>query len=322
MGSLRLLVIIVNYRTGQYVCQCLDSILPQIDPRQDKVIVVDNDSQDDSCPIIEKYIQRLDDKAPLLLAEKENGGFAAGNNRALQYILATTQQYPDFVLLLNPDTQVLHHGISVLLDFMQEHPHVGIAGSRIEQQDGQPQCSCFHFHSISSEILSALRIGWLNRRLAHKNVVIGVPSQSQQVDWVAGAAMLVRGQVFADIGLMDKNYFLYFEETDFCLAARQAGWPCWYVPASRVIHYVGKSTGIVSGNNRKRPSYWFKARQYYFLKNHGVIYTILTDISWGIAFAIWRVRRRLQRLPDRDPQDMLSDFCRHSYLARYWYKKQ
>ena len=137
---------------------------------------------------------------------------------------------------------------------------------------------------------------------------------AMKVDWVSGACMLIRREVLKDIGLMDEDYFLYFEETDFCLQANRQGWPCWYVPDSRVIHYVGQSTGVVSGDveRRRRPQYWFQSRQRYFLKNHGVFYTLMTDFVWGSTFALWRLRRRVQKKPDLDPEKMLLDFWKNS----------
>jgi GT2 family glycosyltransferase len=131
--------------------------------------------------------------------------------------------------------------------------------------------------------------------------------------------MIIRREVFADIGLMDAGYFLYFEEVDFCLNAQRAGWTCWYVPESRVMHFVGKSSGItnVPEDRTRRPRYWFESRQRYFVKNHGRLYAWCANAAWAAGFVIWRVRRLVQGKPDNDPPHMLWDFVRFSRLQSH-----
>jgi GT2 family glycosyltransferase len=126
--------------------------------------------------------------------------------------------------------------------------------------------------------------------------------------------MIVRREVFRDAGLMDEGYFLYFEETDFCLQARRAGWPCWYVPASRVMHESGQCTGVSARRQRpgRRPAYWFASRRRYFVKNHGPLYARLADLAFGLGYALWRLRRVLQRKPDTDPPHLLRDFVKYN----------
>src|SRR5277367_5597369 len=93
---------------------------------------------------------------------------------------------------------------------------------------------------------------------------------AHRTDWVNGASMMVRREVFDSIGLMDEKFFLYYEETDFCLRALEAGWPTWTVPSSRVVHLEGQSTGATGAiAKRKRvPKYWFDSRRRYFRKHH------------------------------------------------------
>lgn len=308
----RLLVAIVNYKTPELVCNLLDSLIPQLDESQDQVCLVDNDSKDHSLNTIAQHIDKKGYRHYVkLIAAPKNGGFSYGNNLAIRSV---GTDIPEYVLLLNPDTNVLVNSIAALLDFMVQRPDVGIAGARVEGEDGQVQGSAFRFHTISSEFENGLRFGLVSQLLAKKRVPMALGKSAMKVDWVSGACMLIRREVLKDIGLMDEDYFLYFEETDFCLQANRQGWPCWYVPDSRVIHYVGQSTGVVSGDveRRRRPQYWFQSRQRYFLKNHGVFYTLMTDFVWGSTFALWRLRRRVQKKPDLDPEKMLLDFWKNS----------
>lgn len=310
----RLLVVIVNFRTADLVCRNLNALIPQLDLESDSVKIVDNNSADDSIEVLEKFIEQQQYGSNVeLIKSTRNGGFSYGNNLAIREALAGPSR-PEFVLLLNPDTLVLDDAIDELIRFMHVNPKVGIAGSRLEGEDGQAQCSAFRFHSFWSELESAFRLGLVSRWLSHKKVSTAIPVNATITDWVAGASMLIRTDVFDATGLMDEQYFLYFEETDFCLQAKRSGWTCWYVPTSRVIHFVGQSTGIVSGDkqNRPRPKYWFEARQYFFKKNYGFLYTLITDLVWGISFALWRLRRKIQNKPDDDPKGMLLDFWKNS----------
>ena len=200
---------------------------------------------------------------------------------------------------------------------MQQNPQVGIAGSRLEHLDGTPQCSAFRFHSILSELDNGLRLGLVSKLLQKSLVALPISEQPVNVGWVAGASMLIRKQVFDDIGLFDDNYFLYFEETDFCLQAQKAGWSCWYLPASRVVHFVGSSTGVTNGSKKRRPRYWFESRRRYFLKNHGWGYLFLANCVWAVAFLSFLFRQKIQNKQNNDPDFLLRDFVNFNFFNQY-----
>jgi N-acetylglucosaminyl-diphospho-decaprenol L-rhamnosyltransferase len=193
---------------------------------------------------------------------------------------------------------------------MAKHPRVGIAGSRLEDLDGTPQHSAFRFHTLISELDSGLRLGIVSKLLSRWKVAPPIPEQTCKTDWVSGASMIVRREVFEAIGLLDEAYFMYYEETDFCLQANKCGWSCWYLPESRVVHLVGQSSGVNDPKFplQRLPQYWFDSRQRYFFKNYGWLYTAVADAFWASGFALWRLRRGVQGKPDRDPPKLLSDF--------------
>lgn len=317
MPSVR--IVIVNYRTPGLVIDCLRSLQSELQGESDwRVVVVENASGDDSAARIAEAIRRehWGDWCELLTVER-NLGFAGGNNAALRPLLAAKPP-PDYVLLLNPDTYIRPGAVRVLLDFLEGHPEVGIAGSRLEYPDGEPQRSAFRFPTIWSEFESGIRLGVISSLLHRQVVAPPVEDRPHPIDWMAGASMMVRREVFDDIGLMDDTYFLYFEETDFFLLARRAGWSAWYVPASRVVHLIGQAGGVVTDPKkqvRRMPRYWFESRRRYFQKNHGWLYALLADVAWTAGFALWRLRRRLQRKPDHDPPGLLWDFIRFNFLT-------
>jgi N-acetylglucosaminyl-diphospho-decaprenol L-rhamnosyltransferase len=316
--NFRLLIVVVNYRSANFTIDCLGSLAPEIDRARcvTQVVVTDNASGDGSADRIEAAIRENDwGRWATFQALDRNGGFAYGNNAAIRPHLESSDP-PRYVFLLNPDTIVRPRAIEALVDFMEEHPDVGIAGSRLEDPDGTPQRSAFRFHSILGELEGGMSLGLVSKALAHKVVAPAIPPDRCPIDWVAGASMLIRREVFDAIGSHDESYFMYFEEVDFCLRARRAGWPCWYVPESRVVHLVGQSSGVTDPKltRKRRPAYWFQSRRRFFLNTHGILKTVLADLAWASGFASYRLRQFIQRKPDSSPHRLLRDFIRHNFF--------
>ncbi|MCF7999468.1 MAG: glycosyltransferase family 2 protein [Methylovulum sp.] len=309
----KITIIIVNYRTAQLVVNCLES-LKSICNESVNVVIVDNCSGDNSVELIGDWISN--NTNAYLICSENNLGFSGGNNLAIESV-KKMGFIADFVWLLNPDTIIRQSALQHLLEFMQQNPQVGIVGSRLEHLDGTPQCSAFRFHSILSELDNGLRLGLVSKLLQKSLVALPISEQPVNVGWVAGASMLIRKQVFDDIGLFDDNYFLYFEETDFCLQAQKAGWSCWYVPASRVVHFVGSSTGVTNGSKKRRPRYWFESRRRYFLKNHGWGYLFLANCVWAVAFLSFLFRQKIQNKQNNDPDFLLRDFVNFNFFNQY-----
>ncbi len=313
--NMSLLIVILNYKTAQLTVDCLESLIEEVKSLPDvKVTVVDNASLDGSSEKIRAAIEQNQwhDRVNLIVSQ-ENGGYAKGNNLAIRPALSSAEP-PDYILLLNPDTIVRPGAVKALLDFMDENPKVGIAGSRLEDPDGTGQCSAFRFPSAQSELESTLRLGIVSKLLSRYIVAPGISETACQTDWVAGASMIIRRAVFEKIGLLDEDYFMYYEELDFCLQAHRVGWECWYVPASRVVHFVGQSSGvtITKQQPKRRPLYWFDSRRYFFLKNYGKFYLWVANLLWVFGFFFWRIRRLIQNKPDLDPPHLLLDFIKYS----------
>ena len=314
-----LLVVIVNYRTPSLTIDSLRSLVSEVQALPGtRVVVTDNNSGDGSVEKIGAAIETegWGEWASLMPLEL-NGGFAYGNNAAIRPALHSTNP-PPYILLLNPDTIVRPRALQVLVDFMNKHPDVGIAGSRLEDPDETPQRSAFRFHTAFSELDFGLRLGIVSKLLSKWVVAPPVSDETYQTDWVAGASMIIRCEVFEAAGLMDEDYFMYYEEMDFCLQAKKAGWSCWYVPESRVVHLVGQSSGVTDTKRppKRLPQYLFDSRRRYFIKNYGWLYAALADHAWASGFALWRLRRVIQRKPDNDPPKVFGDFLRNSVLFR------
>jgi GT2 family glycosyltransferase len=301
MGS-PILIVIVNYRTSDLAVECLRSLEAEAgDPSIARVAVVDNRSDDGSAERLRAAIVRHGwSRWAEVIASERNGGFAAGNNLAIRAELSRLPaEQAGFILLLNPDTVVRPGALRELLAFMKEHPEAGIAGSRIEDARGRPQGSARRFPSPLGELESAARLGPLSRLLRRHTVPMKESPQPMRCDWVSGAAMMIRRDVFSKIGLLDEGYFLYFEELDFCHRAARAGWQVWFVPGSRVVHHEGASTGI-RNRKRRRPGYWYESRRRFFIKLHGPLRWLLADCCWAAGRLIWTAQKLSGFVPCRD----------------------
>ena len=314
----KLLVVIVNYNVTDLAIDCLRSLAPEVaNLPGTHVAVCENGTGSNAVAQLRRAIGENGWRPwASLTAIFPNRGFTGGNNVILREALASPQP-PEYFLLLNADTRVLPDGIGAHVRFMDAHPEVGIAGSWLEYADGTPQPNAYRFYGLLSELDRALGIGFVTRLLRPWVATRKLPAKACPTDWVSGASMIVRRAVFEQVGLLDENLYTYFDDIDLCLRARSAGWPTWYVPESRIVHYEGRSTGVSAGDARpaRRPAYWFEARRYFWLKHHGPVYSALADAAWITGFALWRVRRWLQRKPDRDPPHLLWDSVRHSVFV-------
>ncbi len=312
--SPRIGVVIVNYCTGSLVVECLESLEGEREDNANlSVVVVDNASDDGSADVIEKMISKRDWGWVTLIRSQHNRGFGAGSNIGISWFLERLFR-PDLVWLLNPDTRVIPGAASALAQFMNTHPAVGVAGSALLDADGELWPYAFRFPSLLGEIERGSRWGVLSRLLRDSATLRTMGERCEKVDWVSGASFIIRRELLDDGLRFDEGYFLYFEETDFCLQATRMGWECWYVPNAVVLHIAGQSTGLTGKRIKLRrlPSYWFHSRQRYFVKNYGRAYGILADFSWIAAHMLARTKQMLRRGPDPDPPRLLLDFIRHA----------
>ena len=310
---MKVLVVIVNYRTSTLAVQAVEAALGQLETVGGSIVVVDNDSRDGSYRHIVDAVRERGwgDRVEVIQAPR-NGGFGYGNNLAIRRALAADHP-PEFIYLLNPDAFPDEGAIVRLVSFLQTHPQAGIVGSFTHGVDGTPHRTAFRFPTVMSEFESGLRLGIVSK-LFHRWVVAPpIPEQTTEWDWLSGASLMLRRAVFESSGLFDEDFFLYFEETDLCWRARQQGWSAHYVRESSVAHVGSASTGI-QDHERRMPPYWFASRRHYFRKTRGTPYLWAANLAWLLGFSGWRIRRRLQGKPDRDPPHMLRDFLRHNFV--------
>ena len=317
MMTAPILVLIVNYRTAALTVRAVEAIADEVRARGDAhVLVVDNGSGDGSAEIIAAAIAPEHAGLCSVLALDDNLGFAGGNNAGLAHHARTAGagRPPDFVWFLNPDTVAAPNALGTLVDFLDSRPEAGIAGGLCLRPDGTVRHSAFRFHSPLGELTAALDLGPLRRLLWRHDVVVPVGDSSQRVDWVSGAHFMIRGTLLDRIGALDPRYFLYFEETDLCARAADAGFETWHVPASRVTHIGGQATGMTENRERaRRPRYWFASRARFLLRRHGLAATHLANLLWLLASPPGALLARLRGRPRHDPPRLWRDFLLHYY---------
>ncbi|MFL0803872.1 MAG: glycosyltransferase family 2 protein [Agarilytica sp.] len=315
---MKLAVSILNYRTPELTVKAVDAtILALANMKEEwRILVVDNDSQDAS---EEKLRTTTADKQRLnrfgwdkveVHQTGHNGGFGAGNNFAIQY---AREQFHDleYVYVLNSDAFPDEDAIQQLVSFLDQHTNYGFAGSYIYGTDGTPHETAFRFPNALGEFEGAARFGPISKLLKNHIVPLGILEQSRDVDWLAGASMLMRMKALEEIGVFDETFFLYFEETDLCLRAKRLGWPIRYVLESKVAHIGSASTGMSKWD--RIPTYWLDSRKYYFKKNHGRLYFTLATILRVAGGCFYSLRCLIERKENPDPRRFLRDMISHAF---------
>lgn len=310
---MKLLAIIVNYRTADMTLEALDALMAELEHIPDaRVEIVDNDSQDGSFEKLRDAVRDSPWADRVTVVESDyNGGFAYGNNFAIAPALYG-EAPPDYFYLLNSDAFPDEGCVRELVDFLDAHPDVGIAGSYVHGPEPIPHKTAFRFPTVWSELESSLGVGVVSRVLRPWVVALPLPETSQRVGWLAGASMMIRRAVVEDIGLMDDEFFLYFEETDFCLRAHRAGWPTYYIPKSSVTHIGSVSTGF-KDLTKPTPTFWYASRRHYFLKNHGRAYLWLANALYFLGGLACRLRFLAFGGETKDPERHLRDFARFNF---------
>jgi N-acetylglucosaminyl-diphospho-decaprenol L-rhamnosyltransferase len=248
-------IVIVNWNVRDMLAACLRSVEADLAASHlaGQIWVVDNASSDGSTAMLRRDFPQVQ-----LIASDKNLGFAGGNNAALRAIgfdaspnsspLKGGEHLPEIVLLLNPDTEVQRGALPALYDFLKTNPQAGIAGAQLVYGDGSFQHSVFAFPGLwqlSIELLplpGRLVESRVNGRYARSAYETGQPFQ---VGHPLGAAMAVRREAIQQVGLLDERYHMYIEEVDWSKRMTSAGWAAYCVPAARITHFGGQSTGQV-----------------------------------------------------------------------------
>jgi GT2 family glycosyltransferase len=304
-------VIIVNYGTADLVIEGVESVLARTPAdRPVEIHVLDNASPGDDAAVLTRAAAERGWGARVTLhLETENHGFGRGNNVVLDQLTARAAP-PDHVFLLNPDARLENDVLALLSARLDADPRVGMAGAGIALPDGTPVTAAFRFPNARAEFSDALNFGPVSRRFARHTVPLPPDQPEGPVDWVAGAAVLMRFSMLRETGFFDPVYFLYYEEVDLMRRARAAGWTILYVPEARVVHAEGAATDQKShrAERRRRPAYWYDSWRHYYLGNHGRGGAIRAGLAWMAGAALNYPLALLRGQEIRAPARFFPDF--------------
>ena len=231
-------IIIVNYNAKEFLKKCIISIMKNVKNVSYEIIVIDNNSSDNSPEMVRKEFPQIK-----IIANKENVGFSKANNQGIKI-----SENCKYILFLNPDTVMQLQTIEKMINFMDTHKDAGAATCKLIMPNGKiddathrgfptPWNDFSHFSSLEklfpkNRLFAGYSLGWMDFKKTH------------EIDVLAGAFMLVRIIAGEDVGWWDEDYFFYGEDIDFCYMLKNKGWKIYYVPDVFVTHYKGVSGGI------------------------------------------------------------------------------
>ena len=239
MSRCDLSIVIISWNVRELLRLCLDSIQESLrgEKREGllvETIIFDNGSTDGSADMVREDFPRVH-----LMESEVNLGFTKGNN------LAIGQSEGRYILLLNPDTEVVGDALGTMVAYMEAHPRVGALGPQLLNPDGTTQSSRRRFPTLATAFLeSTVLQPWFqgSRILKRYYLLDRLDEEIQPVDWVVGAALLIRRQALHQVGPLDEEFFMYSEELDWCYRLKAQGWEVVYLPTAQVVHQEGRSS--------------------------------------------------------------------------------
>lgn len=229
MATVKLSIIILNYKTAGLVKYCLKGLYNLKFIFTYEVIVVDNNSGDNIEAILKNDFREVK-----FIPAAKNQGFAAGNN------LGITQARGELIMLLNPDIAVLAGSVEKMMTFLDSHQAVGMVVPKLLNPDRSLQYSTWRFPTLLMPIYRRTFLGRTNKARQVLDWYLMKDKDhdiDQPIAWALGACMLVKRRAIEEVGLLDERYFLYVEDTDWCRRFWQAGWQVYYLAESKMVHY-------------------------------------------------------------------------------------
>lgn len=226
-------IIIVSWNTEKLVSECVTSIKQNTKDITYEIIVVDNNSQDDTVNKLEFLHKDIK-----IIVNNSNNGFAKANNQAIKIAKGRN------IILLNPDTLLKNNALKLMVNYLDTHSEVGIVGCKLLNSDGSLQESCRRFPDIKTyiNILLKQHIFFPNKKCFRnyfmKNMNYDIVNE---VDQVMGAALMFRRDVLGEKTYLDEEYWIWFEEVDFCYNVKKNGYKIMYIPDAKVMHYKAQS---------------------------------------------------------------------------------
>jgi len=283
-------IIIVNWNTKDYLEKCLKSLETYHNPADGEIIVIDNNSTDGSCKLVEIHFPSV-----ILIKCKENLGFSKANN------LGILQSKGRYLFLINSDIEILGDCFSELIYNLESDPLIGILGPKILNSDMTLQRSWTVFPSLWRIILRTMALDTLWEHLFRKDADQNTPTLTScnEVEVLFGSFWVVRKTSLEEVGLLDEDYFMYAEDLDWCYRFKKYGWKICYCPQTEVIHYGG----ISSSKNPLKYALIKRDSDTLFIQKHSailylffVLMNILGDLFRFMCFSTLYMFKRSEHL--------------------------
>lgn len=254
-------VSIVNTNSRELLLACLESLAGT----GAEIVVLDNASEDGSVNAVRERFPGM-----RVIAQSHRAGFGANHNAVIR---STTGRY---VYVLNEDTTADDWGFSALTAYLDAHPRVAALGPRLVYPDGRLQASAWRF---PTPLVSALSLATLGRL----GVTQSRGDAPRPVDWVMGAALVLRREALDEVGLFDEDFFLYSEEVDLQARLRRAGWDVHYYPGVSVVHHESQFS---AGIPERRINEMWRSRHRYWRKHHSGAGARIAALATGAQYAV------------------------------------
>lgn len=281
-------IIIVNWNTKELLRKCIQSIMSNAPSFNYEIIVIDNASSDGSADMLkyelakDQYLDRFDSVTNAhVIINEQNLGFAKANNQGIK------RAKGEYILLLNPDTEIQHNCLQRTVNFMAQHQDIGILGCKLLNPDKTIQSSVRRFPTLSSQALILLKLHNLfpNQATLKKYYMSDFDyEKSQEVDQVMGAYFLINKKVIDKIGELDEKYWIWFEEVDYCKQAKKAGFKTYYYEDAETIHQKAQSFNQVLGI--KKQVYLNNSLLHYFNKFHSIFSVLIILFLYPISLLL------------------------------------
>ena len=279
---MRLTISIVNWNTTELLRRCLRSIFDNPPEAELEVIVVDNASADfDGEAIAREFAQVR------FIANDSNVGYARGNNQAI------AASSGDYVLLLNPDTEVRPGALQALIEFMETHPEAAAAGGKLVRPDGTIDQCCRGFPSplaLFSEYFGLARLCPKCRVLGAYRMTYFAFDRVAECDQVMGSCMIVSHKALDQVGLFDEGFPIFFNEVDWCFRAKQSGWKLYFTPDAEILHLGGQSAKQVKARMRMESQ---RSLRRFYEKHYKP--RLFPPVYWLVMAGIWLNMRLIGR---------------------------
>ncbi|MFA6098457.1 MAG: glycosyltransferase family 2 protein [Patescibacteria group bacterium] len=269
-------IIIVSWRVKSQLHACLTSIYSKINNNTFEVFVMDNDSEDGTVEMIKSNFPKV-----YLIPNSSNLGFAAACNQGIK------KSSGEFILVLNPDTQILSQTVEKSVDFMRAQKKCGILGCQLLYPDGSIQPSVRRFPDLFSHITLLLKLHQIFRNLVpYKKYIMSDFDYNNlaPVDQVMGAFFMIKRELLKKIGLFDTHFFIWYEEVDLCLRAKIAGWLTYYYPEAQAIH--ARAQSFKQKNALSKQIIFNRSMLYYFFKHKNIFEYLALLIIYPISILL------------------------------------